>query len=50
MAGPDDEQVEAPTTFLRGDPLRITEGAVTRNASSKTSAKKARFGARERHL
>jgi len=25
MAGPDDEQVEAPT-FLRGDPLRITEG------------------------
>jgi hypothetical protein len=26
MAGPDDEQVEAPT-FLRGDPLRITGGA-----------------------
>jgi hypothetical protein len=25
MAGPDDEQVEAPT-FSRGDPLRITEG------------------------
>jgi hypothetical protein len=27
MAGPDDEQVEAPT-FYGGDPLRITEGAL----------------------
>jgi hypothetical protein len=56
MAGPDDEQVEAegaiasPSTFLRGDPLRITEGAVARNATSKARAKNARFDARERHL
>jgi len=49
MAGPDDEQVEA-TTFLRGDPLRITKGGVTRNASSKTRAKNARLNAREWHL
>jgi hypothetical protein len=49
MAGPDDEQVEAPT-FLGGDPLRITEGAVTRNATSKTRTKNAGFDARERHL
>jgi hypothetical protein len=49
MAGPDDEQVEAPT-FLRGDPLRITEGAVTGNGTPKTRAKNARFDARERHL
>src|SRR5258708_4306829 len=37
--------------FIVGDgPLRITEGAVTRNATSKTRAKNARFDARERHL
>jgi hypothetical protein len=29
MAGPDDEQVEAPSSY--GGPLRITEGAVTQN-------------------
>jgi hypothetical protein len=44
MAGPDDEQVEAPTTFSYGG------RAVTRNATSKTRAKNARFDARERHL
>jgi hypothetical protein len=31
-------------------PLRITEGAVTRNEWSKTTAKNARVDARERHL
>jgi hypothetical protein len=30
MAGPDGEQVEAPT-FLRGAPLRITEGGLLRD-------------------
>ena len=47
MAGPDDEQV-GPPTFFTEDPLRITKGAVTRNATSKAKAKNARFDARER--
>jgi hypothetical protein len=47
MAGPDDEQVEAPPT---GAVTHTGEGAVTHNGGSKTMAKNARFDASERQL
>jgi hypothetical protein len=39
-----------PTPIGARAPLRITEGAVTRNEWSKTTAKNARVDAREQHL
>jgi hypothetical protein len=47
MAGPDDKR----GAHILGEPVTHNGGgAVTRNATSKTRAKNARFDARERHL